>query len=491
MKTFDIKRTFIVAAAALASLASQAAVTGPVITSCETINSIAGEAEVTDVTLSHSADQMHVAFKLKFDDLKMKGDRAIAYVPMLVNGGDTLTFAPVTIYGRTRWIQYQRKGQSPFHFDGAQTSYKYGNRPSEFSYNEYIPFRDWMNGAQLVVRRVDYGCCNKPLGAADDVAVAKWDEVAYTPTIRYVRPVGVAEKRYELSGQSFVDFPVNQTVIYPDYRNNARELDSIQRTINVAIENPDAKIDTIWLKGFASPESPYSHNRNLAIGRTKALKEYLQTLYKFDNVKILTDFEPEDWEGLRQRVDASNLEHRQQILDLIDSNMEPDAKELKIKNTYPQEYKFMLQNFYPPLRHTNYRVSYTVRTYSDPAEIAKIMRTRPSTLSLNEFYILGATLTPGTPEFNEVFETAARMYPNDPAANLNAANAALESGNYTAAKYYLDKAGTSADADYARCILATVTGDYANARTWLDKALKNGYQVPSAELETLRNIINR
>ena len=60
----------------------------------------------------------------------------------------------------------------------------------------------------------------------------------------------------------------------------------------------------------------------------------------------------------------AGLEHRTEIIALIDGDLEPDAREWKIKNTYPEEYRFLLQNCYPALRHTDYRIAYTIRSYT-------------------------------------------------------------------------------------------------------------------------------
>ena len=480
--------TISVALALFASLAVQSAqAQAPVIERFSVEDTVAAGIKLSGISMKRNADLMTVSIDFDFEKLRMNGDRAIVYAPVIANGGDSLVLNPVGFYGRTRWIQYQRNGRMPFGADN-ESAFLFSKRPAVMDYSESVPYQDWMNGASLVLRRCDYGCCNHLIERID-VPLANWRQIEYKPALRYIRPTATLEKRYELKGQSFVDFPVDQTVIYPEYRRNTIELDSIRRTIDIARNNPDATIDTIWLKGFASPESPYKHNTDLAIGRTKALKEYVQNLYNFQGVTMLTDYEPEDWEGLRAAVVASNLEHRDQILAIIDSDMAPDPKEWKIKSTYPDEYKFMLQNFYPPLRHTNYRVSYTVRQYNDPQEILQIMKTRPGNLSLDEFYTAASVLEPGTEEFNDVFETAARMFPNDPVANLNAANSAISVGNYAGAARYLAKAGDSPEAEYARSVLATLTGEYEAAGKHLDDALRDGYAAPDDELRQLREVI--
>ena len=285
-----------------------------------------------------------------------------------------------------------------------------------------------------------------------------------------MRPQGNGEKHRELSGSAFIDFPVDQTVIYPEYRRNTTELAKIQATIDSVRGDGDVTITRVWLKGFASPESPYSHNRDLAIGRTAALKDYIQKLYRFDSGIIATDFEPEDWAGLKKAVDGSNLPNRTEILALIDSDMEPDAKEARIKKLYPEDYRFMLQTYYPALRHTDYRIEYNIRTYSDVNEIRRIMKEQPQKLSLNEFYLLAQDCQPGSEEFNDVFETAVRMYPSAPAANLNAAVCALERGDLDQAARFLDKAGTSEEAEYIRGVREALKGNYSAARAYFEKS---------------------
>ena len=279
-------------------------------------------------------------------------------------------------------------------------------------------------------------------------------------------------------------------MIYPEYRRNTAELAVIQATIDTIRNDTDARIDTVWLKGFASPESPYSHNTDLAKGRTEALRHYIQQLYRFDNVTLLTDFEPEDWAGLRVAVAGSNLDHRGEILALIDSDMEPDAKEARIKRLYPDDYRFMLDTYYPALRHTDYKVSYVIRTYHDPVEILGVMREHPQKLSLDEFYIAASDLEPGSDEFTEVFETAVRMFPDDAVANLNAANAAIRRGDTAAAGRYIAKAGDSPEAMYARGAMAIREKDFESARRYLIVAKEAGLVKAAETLDELEKRIS-
>lgn len=437
---------------------------------------------VGDLKIERNGGYMAVDMTLGLKDLDVDGNRAVLLTPRLVNGGDSLDLPSVGIYGRRRYYFYVRNGESMLSGKD-EKSFKASEKPDEIAYHNIVSYADWMNGATLSLHRSDYGCCHTLL-AEQDGELGHHRE-AFFPTLVYAQPTAETVKHRSLEGSAFIDFPVDKTVIYPDYRRNTAELGKIQATIDSVRSDRDVTITQVWLKGYASPESPYAHNKELAVGRTEALKKYIQQLYKFEDGVISTDYEPEDWAGLRRYVEQTNLDHRTEILALIDSDMDPDAKEAKIKRTYPEDYRFLLQNCYPALRHTDYRIAYNIRSYSDAEEIARVMREQPQKLSLNEFYLVARQYEPGTDEFTDVFETAVRMYPSDETANLNAANAAMRRGDLDGAERYLGKAGNTPEAIYARGALAIRREDYDAARRYLNEAKALGVEQAAATLDEL------
>lgn len=433
---------------------------------------------VDSVDFDHRGDYMEVDMIFDLSKLDVSSNRAVLLTPMFATPNDTISLPSIGIYGRQRYYYYLRNGQSTLSPD-EQSSFRTGERPDTVAYHAAVPYMSWMNGSTLQYSRSLYGCCHKLILCEMDSLGRYFELNPAIPEIVYVHPKGIGEKTDSLEGSAFIDFPVDQTIIYPEYRNNVRELGLIESTIDTVRNDKDVTITQVWLKGYASPESPYSHNRDLAIGRTAALRKHINRLYNFGDDMVVTDFEPEDWAGLRRYVEKSNLEHRAEILEMIDSPMDPDAKEAKIKRTYPQEYKFLLQNCYPALRHTDYRIKYVVRHFTDIDDLRRVMRTNPRRLDLNEFYLLAQACEPGSDEFNDVFETAVHMYPTDPAANMNAANAAMQRKDYKLAAQYLEKAGDTPEAIYARGALAFLQGDYQQAEAIMNKALAAG--VPQAQ----------
>ena len=437
---------------------------------------------IENFNMNREGKYLTVEMNLDLNKLNVDANRAVLLTPRLVNGTDSLDLPSVGIYGRRRYYYYVRNGIGSISGEN-ETVYRVSDKPDNVAYNNLSEYEGWMDGATLKFHRSDWGCCREILAEYEGI-VGRHRE-AFFPELVFVQPKAEIMKSRSLSGSAYIDFPVDQTVIYPDYRRNTVELGKIQATIDSVRNDKDVTITSVWLKGFASPESPYKHNTELAIGRTAALKKHIGQLYHFADSIIRTDYEPEDWAGLRRYVEQSNINHRTEILTMIDSDMEPDAKETKIKRTYPEEYRFMLQNFYPALRHTDYRIDYNIRKFSEAEEIKRIMAEQPQKLSLNEFYLVAGKYEPGTVEFTDVFETAVRIFPNDTIANLNAANAAIRRDDYVRAEQYLEKAGDIPEAVYARAALAIRKEDYETARRYLETARDMGLEQAATTLNEL------
>ena len=153
--------------------------------------------------------------------------------------------------------------------------------------------------------------------------------------------------------------------------------------------------------------------------------------------------------------------------------MEPFARNKKIQTTYPTDYKYLLNNVYPSLRHSDYKIDYTIRKFTTVEEIAGLIRTQPNKLSLNEMLYLAQSYEVGSDEFNDVFEIAVRMFPDEPLANLNVATSAMQRGDLVSAEKYLPKAGDSPEAVYARANYAFLKGNYEEAAKLYEEAAKS------------------
>lgn len=423
-----------------------------------------------------------VDMQLNLKEIPVKSSEVVIIEPYLRNGTDSLSLGIIGLYGHRRYIQYERglNGHVPI----PDKAVKASKATADYRFNTRIPYQEWMDGASLNLKMNKYGCANCSKGETAYVdGIDKWLSPRLTinsGNLIYIRPEIDNEKVRDIDGSAKVDFPVNSTMLLEDFRNNFAELSDIRASIDDVRNNKDATINNIFICGFASPEGSYANNERLATGRTEAVAEYVKRIYAFPEGFIKTSSVPEDWAGLQKWVDNSNLEHRVEILDIIENKeMRPDERDQQIKNQYPSEYSTLLNTVYPGLRHTDYRIHYTVRSYSDPVEILAVMKTHPGNLSLEELFVAAQSLEPDSEDFREIFEVAVRLHPTDPVANLNAANTALLRSDTRAARTYLEKAGNHKEVIYTRGVLALLEKDYAEAELLFTQALNSG--IPKAQ----------
>lgn len=330
---------------------------------------------------------------------------------------------------------------------------------------------------------VTYLFDNSPRKEVPAEPVVMDNRLRMIPALPFIMPEREETKRRMIAGRAFLDFPVNETIIYPKYRRNPQELRRICNTISHALFDKSIQVTSISLHGYASPESPYSNNTRLATGRTAALMQFLRNKYKVSESLFHNQFTPEDWMNLRgfiategrRRVkgdiwyeNASILEtpeapacvrnNRDELLRVIDLDMDPDEKELLLKRVAGGEpYKWLLKNVYPGLRHTDYVVEYVVRSYP-VKESKRIIYTHPEALSVEEMYRVAKSYDEGSDGWFDALTIAANQYPEDKTANLNAACACVKLKRLTDAKRYLKGAGDTRQARYLADIIKAMEG---------------------------------
>ena len=445
-------------------------------------------AGISNVVVNRAGRNMNVSMDVDLTKVSIPGNKAYLLTPVLVKGGNSVELPAIGLYSRGSFLQYLRNGIKLS--SGETMTYSVKNMPSSINYDTTVPYENWMNGCELVLRQEQYGCanCKEIASTSDKLGGFRIKTFTFSPDFVFARPEAEVTKSRSISGQAFVDFAQGKTNVNPEYHSNARELAKIRATIDSVRKDKDVTINRIYIKGFASPEGKYSLNEKLASGRTTAIKDYVRNLYSLSNNMFKTDFVPENWEGLRDYVENSDLPHRKKILSLIDDEdtyKDLDAKEWKIKSTYPDDYEEILENCYPYLRRTDYKVDYTIRSYASAEEVEEVLKTRPSNLSLEEFYLAAQNYTPGDEDFNKTFITAARVYPDDPTANVNAAMAEMQEGNLDAARRYLKKAGNSGLASYAKGLYAALTEDFDEAWDYFRQARSAGVREAQDALDQL------
>ena len=418
-------------------------------------------------------------------DMKLSTNSMLTLTPILMEKdgeGANKALPSIYVYGRTRQLVAERTGKIPA--DAFEVLRRDNGDDQVIRYTARVPYEKWMNGSDLKIMGMINGCANclkeENIGYVSPILLKRY---APQPVPTFVKPAAEIKERNE-KGNAYLDFPVNQTVIYPNYRRNPFELAEINRTINVVKDNPDTEITGIELHGYASPEGSYANNTRLAEGRSQALKNYIMKEYGLGEGMFKVESTPEDWAGYRKYIENSDFAKKNEVLAIMDSDEKNlDTKEYRIKALDGQMYRTILNDCYPALRHTDYVIHYTVRPYS-VEEAKKLLKTRPQLLSLEEMYLVAQTYEEGSEDFNEVFDIAVRMYPNDPTANINAAAMELKRGNVDQAVRYLERSDKSVAAGQNnQGVYHLLKGELDQAEECFNKAKNLGSPVAEANLE--------
>jgi outer membrane protein OmpA-like peptidoglycan-associated protein len=280
--------------------------------------------------------------------------------------------------------------------------------------------------------------------------VAQVPQPVYAPVLRatFLTPEVEAVKTRSESGSAYLEFVVGRSEILSEFRGNRPELQKIYSSIELVKGNPDITITGVRIVGHASPEGGYDSNMKLSVRRAASLGDHLRTLYGLADVPLTTRGEGEDWEGLDSLVEASNILEKYRALEIIRSTDHPDRRESRLKALDGGSvWRRIIADYYPHLRRSDYKIIYTVVPFT-VEKGREVLRTRPGDLSLNEMFLVAATLPRESADYKAVFETAARIFPDSDVANLNAAAIALEEADSQRAAQYLDRVKVRGEAWY-------------------------------------------
>lgn len=433
------------------------------------------DAYVTSSSISRTGDgSIHVAADMR--SYGLKPGETVTVTPYLYHGLDTLELPSVEFRGRRRFMDWMRHEGRKGGDDTVTVLRASGSDEVRLSYAETVGYVDWMQRCDLGFSAVRAGCNCRQSAPAIEKRYSFVDLAGMKPELVYAVAEKGPEKNREVSGTAKVEFPVNSTRLLSDFGTNSVELQKVVDNITEITSDPDYSIKSITLTGFASPEGDYSHNEKLAQGRVDAIKDFLSSYMNGQDAQISTSYVAEDWDGVMDFIGASTLPHWADILGVIRQDIDPDAKDWRIKINWPEDYSILFKECYPSLRRTDYVIDYTIREYNELEDLKEAFRSQPAKLSLYELMELASSYETDSDEYSQVIDAAVALFPKDEVANINAANNAMRRGELKAAERYLQKAGSSPLAIYCQGVLRYLAGEYDTACSYFQKAADAGVE---------------
>lgn len=443
-------------------------------------------------------NRLWVDMDIVLDGLKLRSNDMIEITPLLVsNNGEIVNELPsVVVAGKRRLKILERSiklnNSTGLDREPYEIVRRINNTAQKISYSTDLAIAAWMEDASLELRRSILSCANCDMGGDFLVLVPRIIPEAYVPSYKltYIVPE-VEVKTLSDRHTAMFNFVVDRWELRRDFKNNAAEFNEVDRVINEIRNNPDFEITEFEITGYASPEAPVEHNKMLAQNRANAFADYIVSKFGINRSSFNVTGHGEDWDGLRKAVESSSLSDRQAILNIIDNVSNPDARDAEMmKLSNGQTYRNLLNNFYPPLRRTEYVIAYNVRPF-DVDEAREVIKTNPRLLSLNEMYLVAQSYPAGSTEFKKVFDIATRHYPESDIAILNSSSADIEIGNIDAATERMNRISDNPKVWNNLGVAHALKGDYDTAKQYFDKAVSSNDEDASANIKELNKVINR
>lgn len=368
---------------------------------------------VSDIRFSLGQDgRVDISFGLTVARKPFSGRCSMIVTPVLRNGSNSVELPQFMVQGRRAAISEQRHALAHGHKINEERLSILGFGES-MEYMTSVAFRNWMPGSELVFEAVVLGCnavadpgfgtVASNLMVADTVRTVRVIELPRKVTVAdnqarrftFVAPIseferaranivegvefddnmllhlGKAVGREKQShvetfvernkpGSLMIYFTVANSDIKPGYRGNSIWLEQLVESVEIIENSGDSRVERVVIAGFASPEGTLSFNDRIAWGRASAVKEYIlaHTRLKEDKIRVFNG--SEDWLGLRQLVEASDMENKAQILEIIDTvpRDESDTSNSRLEQLKRLDggrtYRYLYDNFFPELRNAAY-----------------------------------------------------------------------------------------------------------------------------------------
>ena len=199
--------------------------------------------------------------------------------------------------------------------------------------------------------------------------------------------------------------------------------------------NNDRAAQSVYVKGYASPDGPEKFNDKLSDKRSQSGLKAVQKLLAETGLNIDAAAYGEDWDGFKAAVAASDIQDKDLILQVLSMYTSSAEREKEIKNL-ASVFGALKTDVLPQLRRAQIVNTIDLTGKTDAEMVALIKEGRASELNLEELLHIAEA----QPEVAEVaLKTAAETY-NDARAYNNLAITLAKQGDFDGALKALDKA---------------------------------------------------
>ena len=435
---------------------------------------------VENQTISKKAGTTTIDMDFILNNLKLDKNDMLIITPVIVSGQNEVALEPIAVKGTLRHKVLERpfewKGKTRLSMPAENQVVRRNGTNQTLHYQTTFPFDEWQRQAQLVLKTEVAGCADCTEAQPDKPISGKILPDKFIPDYRMpyivpeVEPVKQRSERYS----AHLNYVVGRHDLLPNFENNAAELAKVDKIIQELKSDKDLTITDFTISGYASPEDTYERNMLLSQLRAESFARYMEKKYGYTRGQLKVEWFGEDWKGLRDAVEKREFADKEAVLRIIDDVPVHDGREKQIMElSGGNTYRWLLAELFPPLRRNDYDIAFVSRAFNVD-EAKEIIKTKPNQLSLNEMFLVANTYPENSPQYKEVFDIAAKTFPNSEIAAMNAAVGELRANNPDTAMQHLREFADKPAAMNLLGIAYAQKGDTAGAKQYFDKASAAG-----------------
>lgn len=318
-----------------------------------------------------------IAMDINLRDLKISKNEMLVVTPMLISKDreQAIELEPFAVIGRLRnkvlTRPFNYKGKPELNFSQENRIIRKNGSDQLLQYTVSVPFEEWQRQAQLILRSEVIGCADCVDTESDVLLSSKILGDRFIPDYKLSTISSKMEEHSEVFS-AHINYIVGQWNLLPNFKDNATELAKVDEVVKEIKSRDNLKITAFTITGYASPEDTKERNYRLSQRRAEIFAQYLNKQYGYTPEQYRIEWFGEDWDGLREAVSASSLANKAEIINIIDTEPDYDARDSKlIALDSGVTYRKLLNEFYPPLRRNDYYVSYITHDY-DEAEFIRV-----------------------------------------------------------------------------------------------------------------------
>lgn len=446
---------------------------------------------------------------------RLRGALSLHVIPLYISGNDTIRFPELGYLTPSEaTFDKRRKALSGNRPTGTVRVLRRGDR-GYVEYRKSVLVPSSMKG-EIKVLQVLRDCCDSYPLTSEAVAVprrgaARPDSVhaigpgmlplpaaavslpLFEANMTFVRPEVEPIKRRTATATIRITYPRNHWKVYPDFESNGEELRRVDRLLApVTSDTATYRILSASITGYASPEDTWGHNLTLSEKRAGGMRDYLRERYSLPARKIAVRGAGEDWDGLREAVERSDMPEKRRILAIIDNyDIFAGREKILMDLQGGEPYKYMMRHLFPPLRRMEMRIDYLVRPFARE-EAGELIGSRPQDLSLREMYEVAQAgnndrnIIKSRDGYGREYYLAVRYFPDSDIAIINASSAALMRGDLELAWQCLGKVRDNPLAYNNLGVYHWICGRIDEAKAYFEKAMETDPGRAAYNLEQLR-----